>query len=137
VGLAAALEIPLMPAFGALASRIRQRWLVAGGALAGIGYYATVCVAGQMWLIIVAQVLSAVFVAAIMGIGIGFFQDVMPDRVGSATTLYPNTSKISSMIAGSLVGVANVWGSRSMFAVSATLCAVALILLILPTTART
>ena len=136
VGLAAALEIPLMPAFGALAGRIRHRWLVAGGAVAGIGYYAAVAVAEQTWLIMAAQLLSAVFVAAIMGVGISFFQDIMPNRVGSATTLYSNTSKISAMVAGPLLGIAQVWGFRSVFTVSAALCAVGLVLLVLPTASR-
>jgi SET family sugar efflux transporter-like MFS transporter len=125
-----------MPAFGALAGRVRHRWLVAVGALAGVGYYGLVAVAGQTWLVVVAQLLSAVFVAAVMGIGISFFQDIMPDRVGSATTLYSNTSKISSMVAGPLIGIAQAWGFRSVFAVSAALCAVGLVLLVLPTSAE-
>lgn len=126
-GLAAALEIPLMLMLGKIAARAeRRRPLLCLGAAAGVSYYALVAVAGHVWQILIAQVLSAVFVSAIMGLGIGLFQELMPDRIGSGTALYSNTVRISPMIAGPIVGFGQQFGNRSIFGVAAGMCAVGL-----------
>lgn len=128
-GLAAALEIPLMLAFGALAMRVAQRWLVLMGAVAGVLYYAMITASSDVWQIMAAQFLAAVFVAATMAVGISFFQELAPDRAGFATSLYSNTSKVSSMLAGPIVGLAQQFGYRSAFFAGAVLCGTGAVLL--------
>lgn len=130
VGLGAALEIPLMPALGALAARIPARRLVSVGALAGIAYYVAMSVSSEVWQALTVQLLNAVFVAAMMGIGISYFQDLLPDRLGGATALYTNTGRVGALVAGLLVGLSGQLGYRMLFVASGVLCAVGVILLL-------
>jgi MFS transporter, SET family, sugar efflux transporter len=130
VGLAAALEIPLMVAFGRFAVGAGCRPLLYVGAAAGAAYYAIVAGAGQVWQVVAAQVLSAVFVSAVMGLGIGFFQDIWPDRTGSATALYTNAVRVSAMIAGPIVGFGQRFGNRPVLLAAAGLCVAGLGLLL-------
>ncbi len=126
VGIAAALEIPLMLAAGRATQRISPQVLLCVGAAAGTAYYALVGEAGQVWEVVAAQILSAVFVSAVMGLGIGMFQDISPKRGGSATAWYINIIRISSMIAGPVVGYGQYFGNRMVFLVASLLCALGL-----------
>ncbi|MGX7828585.1 sugar efflux transporter [Actinokineospora sp. 24-640] len=115
LSLCAALEIPLMIGFGWLAMRVDQGRLVLVGAVVAIGYYAVMSTTTAVWQVAAAQVLNAVVISAVMGVGISFFQDLSPDRPGAATTLYTNTAKVSAMLAGPLVGLAQHLGYRSAY----------------------
>jgi SET family sugar efflux transporter-like MFS transporter len=127
--LAAALEIPLMLGLGVLAARMPPRRLVLAGAAAGAGYCAVTAVSTLVWQIAAAQLLSALFVAGTMAVGISYFQDLAPDRAGFATSLYANASRIGSMLAAPLLGLAQPFGYRSVFLVAALLCGAGALLL--------
>ncbi|MGM1065663.1 sugar efflux transporter [Saccharothrix sp. Mg75] len=130
LGLCAALEIPLMLGFGALATRFDHRVLVlAGGALA-LAYYSVVLLAQATWQVMAAQALHAVVIAAVMGVGISYFQDLAPDRPGYATTLYTNTAKISAMTSGPLLGVAQHFGYRTAYGIGLVMSVLGLALLL-------
>jgi SET family sugar efflux transporter-like MFS transporter len=126
VGLAAALEIPLMLALGWLTSRVSPWTLLCVGAAAGSTYYAIVAEASQVWQVVAAQILSALFVAAVMGLGIGLFQDISPKPGGSATAWYINIIRISSLIAGPVVGYGQWFGNHTVFLVASLLCVLGL-----------
>ncbi|MBZ4240925.1 hypothetical protein LAN32_21070, partial [Mycobacterium tuberculosis] len=50
------------------------------------------------------------------GIGMLYFQDLMPGQAGAATTLYTNTTRVGWIIAGSLAGVvAEIWSYHAVF----------------------
>ncbi len=51
------------------------------------------------------QLLNAIFIGILGGIGMLYFQDLMPGQAGSATTLYTNTSRVGWIIAGSVAGI--------------------------------
>ena len=121
-GLTAGLEIPFMLGLGVLAARVPQRRLVLTGSLFGAAYCAAVAASDAIWQVVAAQLLAAVFVAATMAVGISFFQELAPGRAGFSTSLYSNTSKVSSMVAGPLVGLAHQFGYRSAFLGGAFLC---------------
>jgi MFS transporter, SET family, sugar efflux transporter len=126
LGTAAALEIPLMLALG-WAVKWASPWaLLCVGAVAGSAYYAIVAEAAQVWQVVAAQVLSALFVSAVMGLGIGLFQDISPRRGGSATAWYINIIRISSMIAGPVVGYGQWFGNRVVLLVASLLCVLGL-----------
>jgi MFS transporter, SET family, sugar efflux transporter len=91
--------------------------------VAGAAYYAVVAASAVAWQVAAAQFLAATFVAATMAIGISFFQDLAPGRTGVATSLYSNTSKVSSMLAGPLLGLALHFGYREAFIACAVFCA--------------
>ncbi|MEU6149159.1 sugar efflux transporter [Actinosynnema sp. NPDC047251] len=130
LGLCAALEIPFMLGFGALAMRVDYRRLVlAGGALA-LAYYGVMVVTTATWQVAAAQVLHAVVISAVMGVGISYFQDLVPDRPGYATTMFTNTAKVSAMLAGPLLALSQVLGYRSAYAIGLGLSVVGLGLLL-------
>ncbi|MGW5054341.1 sugar efflux transporter [Actinokineospora sp. NPDC004072] len=117
LSLCAAIEIPLMIGFGWLATRVNHRRLVIIGAITAIGYYVAMWMTTHVWQVAAAQALNAVVISAVMGVGISYFQDLAPGRPGAATTLYTNTAKVSSMVAGPLLGLAQHLGYRSAYAI--------------------
>lgn len=116
VSVSAALEIPLMIGLGMLAARLTNRAIVLWGSLVGGAYYLLIALTTHVWAMFAGQVLEAAFIAVLMAIGISYFQDLMPEAAGVATTLYANASSIGR-VAGSLAGgvLAQAMGLRGVF----------------------
>jgi MFS transporter, SET family, sugar efflux transporter len=131
LGLCAALEIPLMLGLGALALRIPVRWVVLGGAAAGIVYYGLGAVTPAVWVLFVAQPINALYIAAVSGPGISYVQDMLPGQPGRASTLYSISFPFGSMLAGPLFGLSQRFDYRLAFVFSAALCLTAVLLLTL------
>jgi MFS transporter, SET family, sugar efflux transporter len=129
LGLCAALEIPLMLGFGWLSTRVPLRTLIVGGAVCGIAYYSLAAVAGAVWILVAGQLLNAIFIAAVSGLGISYMQDMLPREPGRATTLFTNTFPIGAMLAGPMFGLAASIGYRSAYAMSAVSCLLGLVVL--------
>jgi MFS family permease len=67
-------------------------------------------------LLLALQALNAIFIGILAGIGMLYFQDLMPGQAGAATTLYTNTTRVGWIIAGSLAGVvAEIWSYHAVF----------------------
>ncbi|MEU4216631.1 sugar efflux transporter [Actinoplanes sp. NPDC026623] len=130
LGLCAALEIPLMLGLGLLAVRLPLRRLLFTGAACGVAYYALAAVATGLWMLIAGQVLNALFIAAITGLGISYVQNMLPGHPGRATTLFSNAFPLGAMLAGPLFGVAQRFDYRLAYWFCAALCAAGLLLLI-------
>ncbi|MET7396678.1 sugar efflux transporter [Dactylosporangium sp. NPDC005572] len=130
LGLCAALEIPFMLLFGWLSTRVPLRSLILAGAAFGVTYYGIATAAGAVWVMLVAQLVNALFIAAVTGLGISFMQDLLPTEPGRATTLFTNTFPIGAMLAGPLFGVAQQFGFRLAFGMSTALCACGLLVLL-------
>lgn len=136
LGLCAALEIPLLLGLGWLSTRVPVRAVIVGGAACGIAYFLIVFTAGEVWMLFAAQIMNALFIAAVSGPSISFVQDLLPAEPGRATTLFTNTFPIGAMLAGPLFGVAQRFDYRLAYAMCATLCAVGLVLLVVMRTER-
>lgn len=130
LGLCAALEIPLMLAFGALGMRIELRRIVLAGGVVAPAYYGVMLTTSTTWQVAVAQVLHATVISAVMGVGITYFQDIAPDRPGYATTMYTNTMKVSGMLSGPLLALSAVFGYRSAYAIGLVMSALGLLFLL-------
>jgi MFS transporter, SET family, sugar efflux transporter len=131
LGLCAALEIPLMMWFGVLAVRIDHFRLVCGGMAVALAYHAVVIATSSAWQVAAAQVLQAIVISAVMGVGITFFQSLEPDRPGYATTLFTNTATAGAMLSGPLLGLAQELGYRTAYLMSFTMALLGLLLLVL------
>ncbi|EMH1763128.1 sugar efflux transporter SetB [Escherichia coli] len=116
MGTAAGLEIPTMLIAGYFAKRLGKRFLMRVAAVGGVCFYAGMLMAHSPVILLGLQLLNAIFIGFLGGIGMLYFQDLMPGQAGSATTLYTNTSRVGWIIAGSVAGiVAEIWNYHAVF----------------------
>ncbi|HAN7411111.1 TPA: sugar efflux transporter SetB [Escherichia coli] len=116
MGTAAELEIPTMLIAGYFAKRLGKRFLMRVAAVGGVCFYAGMLMAHSPVILLGLQLLNAIFIGILGGIGMLYFQDLMPGQAGSATTLYTNTSRVGWIIAGSVAGiVAEIWNYHAVF----------------------
>ena len=116
MGTAAGLEIPTMLIAGYFAKRLGKRFLMRVAAVGGVCFYAGMLMAHSPVILLGLQLLNAIFIGILGGIGMLYFQDLMPGQAGSATTLYTNTSRVGWIIAGSEAGiVAEIWNYHAVF----------------------
>ncbi|MFE8104314.1 sugar efflux transporter [Brenneria goodwinii] len=116
MGTAAGLEIPAMLIAGYVAKRFGKRFLMRLAVFSGLLFYV-----GLLWLdseiaLLALQLLNAIFIGILAGIGMLYFQDLMPGQAGAATTLFTNTGRVGWIISGSLAGiVAEIWNYHAVF----------------------
>ncbi len=116
MGTAAGLEIPTMLLAGMVAKRFGKRFLMRCAVLAGVLFYAGLLLITGTWQLIALQLLNALFIGVLAGIGMLYFQDLMPGQAGAATTLFTNTTRVGWIIAGSIAGVvAEIWSYHAVF----------------------
>ncbi|EFN0583550.1 sugar efflux transporter SetB [Escherichia coli] len=116
MGTAAGLEIPTMLIAGYFAKRLGKRFLMRVAAVGGVCFYAGMLMAHSPIILLGLQLLNAIFIGILGGIGMLYFQDLMLGQAGSATTLYTNTSRVGWIIAGSVAGiVAEIWNYHAVF----------------------
>ncbi|MCB0887513.1 MAG: hypothetical protein KDB41_12205, partial [Propionibacteriaceae bacterium] len=82
--------------------------------------------------LLAVQLLNAWFFAAISGIGMTLFQQIIP-RPGLATGLFMNTRRIGAILSGPIIAVAGIksLGYPGVFALCAALTAAALAVFLL------
>lgn len=94
MGTAAGLEIPTMLIAGYFAKRLGKRLLMCIAVAAGFCFYTGMLVAHSPVVLLGLQLLNAIYIGILGGIGMLYFQDLMPGQAGSATTLYTNTIRV-------------------------------------------
>ncbi|WP_426768264.1 sugar efflux transporter [Erwinia aphidicola] len=131
MGLAAGLEIPIMLLAGYYAKRFGKRLLMRIAAVAGLLFYTgTLLFDGEMQMLVL-QGLNALFIGILAGIGMIYFQDMMPGQAGAATTLFTNSTRMGWIVGGALAGaVAQFWSYHGVlwFAVVMMAAAIACLL---------
>lgn len=128
LGVAAGLEVPALLAMGKLTDRYSHLLLIATGCLAGIAYYLGLAFVADPWSLLALQLLNAWFFAAVAGVGLPLFQDLIP-RPGLATGLYMNTRRVGAIVSGPIIalGALTVLGERGIFVACAALTLLALL----------
>ena len=131
MGTAAAIEIPVMLIAGYCTKFIDKKSLMLIGIVAGIGYYLCLSLATTEWQLIASQLLNGLFVGILASIGMIYFQDLMPYKMGTATTLFTNTGSASWVTAGPIAGImASEFGYHSTWYLAIGLCFIALIFML-------
>ena len=131
IGIAAGLEIPAMLIAGYFIKRIGKRFLMLIAIVSGICFYASVLMATTPTVELELQILNAIFLGILCGIGMLYFQDLIPEKIGFATTLYANTSRVGWIIAGSLDGImVEIWSYHSLFWLAIGMLSIAMICLL-------
>ena len=91
--------------------------------VAGLLFYVGMLTVHTPALLLAMQLLNAIYIGILAGIGMLYFQDLMPGQAGSATTLYSNTTRVGWIIAGSLAGVvAELWSYHAVFWIALVMC---------------
>lgn len=125
MGTAAGLEIPTMLIAGYYAKSFGKRFLMRFAVAAGLLFYIGMVALTNEYMLLGLQLLNAIFIGILAGIGMIYFQDLMPGQAGAATTLYTNTTRVGWIIAGSLAGVvAEIWNYHSVFFIALGMIAI-------------
>ena len=129
MGTAAGLEIPAMILAGYYVKRFGKRRMMVIAVAAGVLFYVGLIMFHSRTALILLQLFNAVFIGIVAGIGMLWFQDLMPGRPGSATTLFTNSISTGVILAGVLQGaLAESFGHHSVYWLIAGLSVLALIL---------
>lgn len=130
MGLAAAIEIPLMLLGGWLASRIPVLLLLRISSVAAIILFAGIWLSEGLIPLYALQFFNAVFIGFLAALGMTWFQDQMPRHPGVASSLFGNTMNVGNIIGSLLVGIFAAWlGYRHLYAVNAIAGLLAMVLL--------
>lgn len=116
MGLAAGLEIPVMLIAGYYARRFSKRAMMRCAAVCGLLFYVGSLVLHSPIALMLLQGLNAIFIGILAGIGMLYFQDLMPGQAGAATTLFSNSTRVGWILAGAMAGlVAEFWSYHAVF----------------------
>lgn len=75
------------------------------GILAIVVFLIALPLTSNISVIIAMQVLKSVFCAAFLGLGVSFFQAMIPKQYGLSTVLFTNTTRIGTMATGGITAV--------------------------------
>ena len=129
MGTAAGLEIPAMILAGYYVKRYGKRRMMVIAVAAGLLFYTGLIFFNSRMALMTLQLFNAVFIGIVAGIGMLWFQDLMPGRAGAATTLFTNSISTGVILAGVIQGaIAQSWGHFAVYWVIAVISVVALFL---------
>lgn len=129
MGTAAGLEIPAMILAGYYVKRYGKRRMMVIAVAAGVLFYTGLILFHNRLALMTLQLFNAVFIGIVAGIGMLWFQDLMPGRAGAATTLFTNSISTGVILAGVIQGaIAQSWGHFAVYWVIAVISVIALFL---------
>ncbi|HGW0846252.1 TPA: sugar efflux transporter SetA [Escherichia coli] len=129
MGTAAGLEIPAMILAGYYVKRYGKRRMMVIAVAAGVLFYTGLILFHSRLALMTLQLFNAVFIGIVAGIGMLWFQDLMPGRAGAATTLFTNSISTGVILAGVIQGaIAQSWGHFAVYWVIAVISVIALFL---------
>ena len=129
MGTAAGLEIPAMILAGYYVKRYGKRRMMVIAVAAGVLFYTGLILFHSRLALMMLQLFNAVFIGIVAGIGMLWFQDLMPGRAGAATTLFTNSISTGVILAGVIQGaIAQSWGHFAVYWVIAVISVIALFL---------
>ncbi len=104
-GGAALCEIPIMLFAGKLASRYSTTRVLAVGLISGCLFFATMLNVTSFMSLLMAQVFNGIFIGTCASLGMVVMQDMMKDKLGTASTLFSNLLQVSLLVASLSVGL--------------------------------
>lgn len=130
VSISAFLEIPIMIGLGALGKKILNHSLLIGSCFIAVIYNIILGLSNHSWQLIAAQLLQALFVAIVMGNGLSYFTDQLPNSPGVATSIYYNGSIIGRLVGNFSGGmIAQFAGFRYVYWVCLIIAVISFIIL--------
>jgi SET family sugar efflux transporter-like MFS transporter len=127
----ALVEIPAALGLMLLPTHVSKERIIILAMVLFVGYFVLAAGIASMAVLILAQVARGVAIAVVGALGITYFQDLLPDRTGHATTLFSNSATAGSLAAGVIAGAtAQVVGYRAAFLLCGAVAAAAWLLLL-------
>ncbi|ERK12401.1 putative transport protein [Pantoea sp. AS-PWVM4] len=127
MGTAAGLEIPIMLLAGHYARRFGKRRLVQVALVAAMVFYLGLGLFQSRTALMVLQLFNAAFIGIVAGIGMLWFQDLMPGRAGAATTMFTTSISTGMIVAGLIQGaLSEQFGHESVYWLALGLAVLAL-----------
>lgn len=127
MGTAAGLEIPAMILAGFYVKCFGKRRMMIAAVAAGVLFYIGLIFFHSRTALLLLQLFNAIFIGIVAGIGMLWFQDLMPGRAGAATTLFTNSISTGVILAGMIQGaVAQSFGHFAVYWVIAAISVVTL-----------
>ncbi|MDF3829147.1 MULTISPECIES: sugar efflux transporter [unclassified Pseudocitrobacter] len=127
MGTAAGLEIPAMILAGYYVKRFGKRRMMVTSVAFGVLFYVGLILFHSETALLILQLFNAVFIGIVAGIGMLWFQDLMPGRAGAATTLFTNSISTGVILAGVIQGaIAQSYGHAMVYWVIAGISLVTL-----------
>nr|WP_086938270.1 sugar efflux transporter [Thaumasiovibrio occultus] len=129
-GMAALCELPVMFAAGKLSKRFGTLNLLCVAMISACLFYTSVMFATTLPQLLAAQLFNGVFIGICATLGMVAMQDMMLDRLGTASTLFSNLLQVSMLVSSLSVGVvAELYNYYSTLYVSLGASAIALVML--------
>lgn len=129
MGIAAGLEIPFMIMAGYYVRKFGKRKMILTAAVSAFFFYLGLVLSDSEVALMGLQFFNALFIGLIAGIGMLYFQDLMPGRAGEATTIFANSGTMGVVLAGVLQGsISGSFGHHAVYATALIFLAVAFIL---------
>jgi MFS transporter, SET family, sugar efflux transporter len=123
-------EIPIMLWSGRAAAKGKQLSLLRLGAAATVAYFLALTFVSAPWHIYPMQILSAVSIAILTNITILFFQDLVPNQPGVATSIFSNSFNTGNLLGYFGFGLMLIpFGHRGIFIACAGFSLVTLIIM--------
>lgn len=104
-GVAALCEIPVMFYAGKLAAKFGTVRVMSVGLVSGCLFFVTMLIATDKAMLIAAQIFNGIFIGSCATLGMVALQNMMRDRLGTASTLFSNLLNVSMLAASLAVGV--------------------------------
>lgn len=124
--LAPVFELPFMFFFGMLATKGNNTRLIRLSFILAVVYFAGLSLVRAPWHVYPLQIVSAAMISVVSGIAITFFQDFLPDQVGTATNVYSNAMRVGNTLGYLLfAALAEPLGHRAVFVFCTGMCLVA------------
>lgn len=127
--LCAGLEVPFMIFIGYIAGRVSAKSLLIAAGFLGSMYFLSIGIFNDFTMMVIGQVPLALFLAVLLGLGISYFQDLLPQFPGYASTLFANAMIIGQLLGNLLGGMASdMVGLENSFFISGAFLFAAFIL---------
>lgn len=137
MGLAAGIEIPIMLIAGYLVPKFGKHRLMIFAILCGVFFYIGIIFCQSQLALFGLQILNGLFIGIVANIGIIYFQDLLPTRMGVATTLFNNGVTCSVILGGMIQGFASdLYGHEIIYYIALAMLLISLLLCIQVRTVR-
>jgi len=115
---------------GYLVKRVGKKRLMLFAVLSGVLFYAGIIAFQFKTALLLMQLFNAMFIGIVAAIGMLYFQDLMPGRAGSATTLFTNSISTGVILAGVLQGsIVQYFSHYQVYWAALALCSLSLVMM--------